>query len=140
MQEDLPLIEQPFESYRPQGVADVYSVISSLQQKGVFTRFSAVPDYTKLGYTANALLCIEVPESRISDVGTALAAYNLVSHCYQRHTFAGWPFNLYAMCHAGQLGTIENFAQDFADVHHLHGLQLLPTVAELKKEPVKLII
>jgi siroheme decarboxylase len=140
MQEDLPLIEQPFASYQQQGVADVFPVIDSLQRKQVLTRFSAVPDYTKLGYAANALLCIEVPQPQISTIGTALAAYNLVSHCYQRHTFPGWPFNLYAMCHAGQMQTIEDFACRFSETCRLQSSQLLPTVAELKKEPVKLIL
>jgi DNA-binding Lrp family transcriptional regulator len=138
IQEELPLTECPFESFRPRDVKDVYSVLESLRQKGVLSRFSAVPDYTKLGYAANALFCLEVPESDITAVGTSLAAYNLISHCYQRQTFSGWPFNLYAMCHAGEIDTIAEFAQQFCRAHTLQNYQLLPTVAELKKEPVKI--
>lgn len=140
IQEELPLIERPFESYRQQINADVYSLIDSLQQKGVLSRVSAVPDYTKLGYAANALLCIEVPETHISAIGTALAAHNLVSHCYQRRTFPGWSYNLYAMCHAGEMTTIEDFARQFSRRQNLQRFQILPTVAELKKQPVKITV
>lgn len=140
VQEELPLIERPFESYRPQGDTDIYALLDSLGRKGVLSRFSAVLDYTKLGYAANALLCIEVPEIHISPIGTALAAYNLVSHCYQRRTFPGWSYNLYAMCHAGEMTTIEDFARQFSRMHNLQRCQILPTVAELKKQPVKITV
>jgi len=135
VQRELPVCERPFESVCPPGV-DIYPLMQSLQQKGVLGRLAAVPDYTKLGYTANALFCLEVPEESAATIGTDLASYNLVSHCYLRRTFAGWPFNLYAMCHAGQMQTIEDFARQFCAAHALQRFQLLPTVSELKKEPV----
>jgi DNA-binding Lrp family transcriptional regulator len=139
IQDELPIIECPFDSIKAPEVKDIMAVIHQLIQKGVLNKLSAVLDYTKLGYTANAMFCIEVPEDRIRQTGTDLARFGLVSHCYQRQTFPGWPFNLYAMCHAGKMETIESFADSFCIAQNLPNFQLLPTLAELKKEPVKII-
>jgi DNA-binding Lrp family transcriptional regulator len=138
IQDELPIIDCPFDSFKSPGLKDLLAVIHQLTQKGVLNKISAVLDYAKLGYAANAMFCIEVPEDRIRQAGTELARFSLVSHCYQRQTFAGWPFNLYAMCHAGQMEVIESFAESFCIAQNLPNFQLLPTLAELKKEPVRI--
>jgi DNA-binding Lrp family transcriptional regulator len=41
-----------------------------------------------------------VPEARIEEIGTAIATFRAVSHCYQRPTYPDWPYSLFSMVHA----------------------------------------
>jgi DNA-binding Lrp family transcriptional regulator len=40
-----------------------------------------------------------VEESRIDAVGTIMAQFREVSHCYRRDPTPEWPYNLYTMIH-----------------------------------------
>ena len=40
-----------------------------------------------------------VPEERVDEMGTPMAAFRGVSHCYQRPTYPDWPYNLFSMTH-----------------------------------------
>ncbi|MCE5185887.1 MAG: hypothetical protein LLF76_07160 [Planctomycetaceae bacterium] len=136
IQDALIICKCPFEFL---DVPDLLAVLQSLHQRGAVRKIAAVLDYQKLGYVANALFCIEVPAQEISRAGADLAAFDAVSHCYQRKTCPNWPFNLYAMCHAADVATIESLARSFCTAYHLSNFQILPTVSELKKEPVRLV-
>ncbi len=140
IQAELPVCERPFEALAgmPEGV-DVIETLRAVSGKGVLGKISAVLDYPRLGYTANVMFCAEVSPEQISRVGAALAACPMVSHCYERKTFGGWPFNLYGMCHAGSVEQIAEMTESFCITHNLTHTQLLPTERELKKQPVKIV-
>lgn len=144
LQQDLPVAECPFDdladSNRGMSGADVITGLIALIQKEVVSRISGVLNYSALGYVANTLFCASVSEDCISKAGAALASNRWVSHCYQRKPFEGWPFNLYAMCHAGSDQQISEFVQSFCAVYEISSYQLLPTLRELKKKPVKINI
>ena len=137
VQTGLPVTEGPFEEipHMPPA-ADVVEVLRSLQQKRVLTKIAAVLDYRRLGYVANTMFCAEVPAERISGVGAELAACPMVSHCYERKTFDGWPFNLYGMCHAATDEQIAEMIDAFCIANGITHTQRLPTECELKKQPV----
>ena len=140
IQTELPICERPFEAMddMPEGV-DVIETLRKLSARGVLGKIAAVLDYPRLGYTVNVMFCAEVQAENVSEVGAALAQCAMVSHCYQRKTFAGWPFNLYGMCHAGNVGQIEAMAESFCITHNITHTQLLSTERELKKQPVKIV-
>jgi hypothetical protein len=62
---------------------------------------------------------------------------NSVSHCYQRKTFEGWPYNLFGMMHGAEMRVLETKAREFAQHHRIGQFELLTTAKEFKKEPVK---
>ncbi len=115
---------------------DVLKVIKRLVEKGVIRRIAAVIDHRRLGFTANVMLAAEVPAGRIEQAGRHLARFSTVSHCYERRTFPGWQYNLFAMMHARSMGRIQHDVQRFVNAEKIHAFELLPTEAELKKHPV----
>jgi len=116
---------------------EVLEIIKGLIDKGVIRRIAAVVDHRKLGFTANVLFCSEVPESRAVEAGERLARFGIVSHCYERETFEGWAYNLFAMMHGRSMGEIQHVINRFVEAEQIDSFELLPTAAELKKRPVK---
>ena len=66
-----------------------------------------------------------------------MADMNLVSHCYERMTFKGWHYNLFAMMHSKSIDQIHCEIDKFVSDENINTYELLPTVVELKKQPVK---
>ena len=139
LQKELQLVSQPFDFMCGAGMEseDVLGIIQGLIDKGVIRRIAAVVDYRKLGYTANVMFAGQVPQDRIAWVGEKLAESPIVSHCYERRTFEGWPYNLFAMMHGRSMGEIQNVINKFTVDEKIDAFELLPTAKELKKQPVK---
>jgi len=41
----------------------------------------------------------KVPDEQIADIGRRMAAVRGISHCYQRPTYADWPYSVFTMAH-----------------------------------------
>jgi DNA-binding Lrp family transcriptional regulator len=103
LQQDLPLIERPFDTISAKLPMDADKFLShceTLWQRGIMRRFSASINQYKLGFTANAMLCWQVPSDIVDKTGKKIATFPEVSHCYERQTNRLWPHNLFAMIHA----------------------------------------
>jgi DNA-binding Lrp family transcriptional regulator len=116
---------------------DVLRIIRQLIDKGVIRRIAVVVDHRKLGFEASVLFACEVPQSRVIEAGRNLARLRIVTHCYERRTFEGWPYNLFAMMHGGNISRINRVINKFTEAEGISSFQLLPTAAELKKQPVR---
>ena len=139
LQDALEATAEPFAFLCSGGLQeeDVLRIITALIGKGVVRRIAAVVDHRKLGFVANVLFACEVPQDRIVQAGERLAHLPIVSHCYERQTFGGWPYNLFAMMHGQNMEQIESAINKFTEAEAIYSFQLLPTEAELKKQPVK---
>jgi DNA-binding Lrp family transcriptional regulator len=103
LQQDLPLIERPFDviaAKLPMDADKFLSRCQTLWQRGIMRRFSASINQYRLGYISNALLCWQVPSDMVDKIGKKIATFPEVSHCYERQTNRLWPHNLFAMLHA----------------------------------------
>jgi DNA-binding Lrp family transcriptional regulator len=116
---------------------DVLKIINGLIDSGIIRRIAAVVNHRKLGFTANVMFAGELAKERIVDAGERLARFGIVSHCYERKTFEGWPYNLFAMMHGRSMGEIQHVINQFVEVEKIDAFELLPTAKELKKQPVK---
>ncbi len=149
LQEGLEIVTEPFEFLCNEGIdsPEVFRTIEELLDKGVIRRIAAIVDHRKLGFTANLMFCCNVgskhfgpeltAEGQITAAGQQLARLPVVSHCYQRKTFDGWPYNLFAMMHAGSMGRLQYTIEQFVRDCQIADYALLPTETEFKKEPVK---
>lgn len=139
LQDEMEVTERPFHFLRSEGLetGGVLRIIQGLIDKGVIRRIAAVVDHRKLGFVANVLFCSEVQKQRVVEVGKRLARFGIVSHCYERETVKDWPYNLFAMMHARSMGEIQHVINKFIEAEKIDSFQLLPTAAELKKQPVK---
>jgi DNA-binding Lrp family transcriptional regulator len=139
LQDDLAITSQPFAYLCGGGLGaeDVLKIMTKMIDKGVIRRIAAVIDHRKLGFVANVLFAAEVPQERIVKTGKRLACSGIVSHCYERETFENWPYNLFGMMHSRSMGQIQRVIDKFVEAEKIDSFQLLPTTAELKKQPVK---
>jgi DNA-binding Lrp family transcriptional regulator len=139
LQNEIEIIEKPFSFLcnAELEIKEVLRIISKLVEKEVIRRIAAVIDYRQLGFNANVLFACEVPEENIIETGEHLASLQIVSHCYQRKTFDEWPYNLFAMLHAQNMDEIKEKVTEFSKTEKITSYQLLPTISELKKEPVQ---
>ncbi len=136
VQNELPLTHRPFDALGDDPKV-VLSTLQSLQSLGVLRRISAVVDYVRLGYTANALFAASIPDDKIIPAGLDLVRCPLVSHCYHRRPFPELGHTLFAMLHARSAMAMSDAVKSFVARWHPADHALLETVAELKKRPVE---
>ena len=131
-------------------------------------RFGAILRHQNAGFAFNAMVCFRIVDSRKSEVGrgssvilsgeaakdpvkfcdliaqagSLLASNPHISHCYERPSFEGFPYNVYAMMHANSAEQLDQFIADC--VKALNALQSSPvdyvvlrSVQELKKTSFK---
>jgi DNA-binding Lrp family transcriptional regulator len=139
LQTDLEIVPKPFDFLATDSVDidTVIETIQSLTDKGVIRPLAAILNHHKLGFCANIMFCAEIVPDRVDHVGKRLAGLKIVSHCYERKTFEGWPYNLFAMMHARTGDQIRRITDQFSAAEQIDKFELLATAAELKKEPVK---
>jgi DNA-binding Lrp family transcriptional regulator len=136
IQQDIPVFDRPYlEIARRIGVSedDLLATLRSLCERGVIRRFGATLRHQRTGYKANAMAAWKVEESRIDEVGQAMAAFPQVSHCYRRNPTPLWPYNLYTMVHADDEAACREAARRMADAAGVDEYALLFSREELKK-------
>src|SRR3546814_14191663 len=75
-------------------------VCSSDLEEGLFRRFGLVLKHRALGFRANAMLVMDIPDAQVDEVGRRLGQAAGVNLCYQRpRRLPQWPYNLFCMVH-----------------------------------------
>lgn len=102
VQEDLPVVEQPFAAEGELiGIDEkaVLDALTSLKERKLMRRFAAVMNHKNAGFKANVMGVWAVPEDRLEEVGPEMAGFAAVSHCYRRPTYEDWPYTVFTMIH-----------------------------------------
>ncbi len=106
----LPLVEQPYAAWAQALGTTAAQVHAGLQQwlhTGVLSRFGVVVRHHELGFAANAMTVLDVPDAQVDAAGRALAAQPGVTLAYRRARATGWPYNLYFMVHGAHRQAVE---------------------------------
>lgn len=136
LQEDIPLLERPFEPIADRlgiGERELLIKLRELKDRGIIRRFSAILRHRNLGINANAMGVWAVPEDKAEEAGIKMAAYSQVSHCYQRPVLPGWPYNIYTMIHGKAREECERAAMLISQETGIGDYILLYSTRELKK-------
>lgn len=137
LQDDLPLEPRPFAALGERtGVSEdeLLEGARRLLEQGVMRRYAAVLRHQEAGFEGNGMVCWRVPEERIQEVGEALAASPLVTHCYHRPTHPEWPYPVYSMVHAADRAECERAAAQLSRQAGVPDYLLLFSTREYKKE------
>ena len=62
-------------------------------------RFAAVLYHRSAGFVYNGMGVWKAPDEQMDELGSLMASFRGVSHCYQRPTYPDWPYNLFSMTH-----------------------------------------
>ncbi|MFO7989987.1 MAG: Lrp/AsnC family transcriptional regulator [Desulfotignum sp.] len=140
LQTDIPVVPRPFRQMAEKiGITEdqFLEVLTRLNQRGIIRRFGATLKHQKSGFKANAMVAWNVDETKVEQVGTAMAEFDEITHCYRRNPAPGWPYNLYTMVHAGTepecLALVEKIAATVGE----NDYTLLFSRKELKKTSMK---
>ena len=102
LQGDMPVVSEP---YAP-AAADLgwaqeqfLDHLAAMQERGLLRRVAAILYHRRAGFSANGMGVWKVPDEQILDIGRRMAAVRGISHCYQRPTYADWPYSVFTMAH-----------------------------------------
>jgi len=140
IQGDLPLDLRPFAVLAVKaGISEEEFVerVVSLKQRGIIRRFGATLRHQEAGFSSNAMVAWIVPEERIEKVGKTMARFRAVTHCYQRKTSKGWPYNLYTMIHGDNREECYEMAKKISRKAGIRDYILLFSEKEFKKTSMK---
>lgn len=111
VQEGLPICATPYQTIADQlGISQALLLarLQVLRQQGTIKRWGVIVHHRTLGYRANAMIVIDVPDDQINALGQRISAYRFVNLCYQRpRQGAQWPYNLYCMIHGKDRETVK---------------------------------
>lgn len=110
IQEGLPLVERPYAAVGAligTSETDVLTRLARLLDHGIIKRLGIVVRHHELGFRANAMVVLNIPDEQVDEVGRCIGASGLVNLCYQRpRRLPDWPYNLFCMIHGKDRGAV----------------------------------
>jgi siroheme decarboxylase len=102
LQGDMPVVPEPYapaaaELEIPQG--RLLEHLESMRERKALRRVAAILFHRRAGFSANGMGVWNVPPERIMDLAPRMASFRGISHCYQRPTYADWPYSVFTMAH-----------------------------------------
>lgn len=143
IQEDMPLVPEPYKEIAHEiGITEneLMDKIKEYCRNGIIRRFGTILNHRNVGFKANAMVVWIVPKERIKDVSKIMILFPQVSHCYQRSTFPGWPYNVFTMVHGETKQECEKVVMAIAEAVNINEYDLLYSSKELKKVSMKYFI
>jgi DNA-binding Lrp family transcriptional regulator len=101
-QGDLPVVPEPYAAAAAQLGVSVDALVAHLHgmvERGLLRRVAAILFHRRAGFSANGMGVWRVPQERVLELGPRMAAFRGISHCYQRPTYADWPYQIFTMAH-----------------------------------------
>jgi DNA-binding Lrp family transcriptional regulator len=132
----MPVVSEP---YAPAAerlgvpVATVLERLESLRERGGLRRVAAILYHRRAGFSANGMGVWAVPEAEILDTGKRMAAFRGISHCYQRPTYADWPYSVFTMAHGRSKEECDAILDSIADATGITDRATLYSSTEFKK-------
>jgi len=139
IQDDISLCIRPFKEIADKIDVlekDIIKKINEWEKTGVIRRFGAILRHKKVGFKFNAMGAWIVPEEKADELGMIMASFKEVSHCYERPTYPGWPYNLFTMIHGKSRKDCEEVADNISKVTGIDNYRLLYSTKEFKKVSV----
>jgi DNA-binding Lrp family transcriptional regulator len=95
-------VEEPFAAPAAElgmPVQGLLDHLESMRERRALRRVAAILFHRRAGFSANGMGVWRVPEERILELGPRMASFRGISHCYQRPTYADWPYSVFTMAH-----------------------------------------
>ncbi len=112
---------------------DLIGRLCDWRDAGILKRIGLLLNHLSVGFRANGMCVWNIPEDLIEEKGRALAGYPAITHCYQREMDGRFPFNTYAMIHAGGWKDLYAVFSSISKEAGLEGGRLFCSMTEIKK-------
>jgi DNA-binding Lrp family transcriptional regulator len=136
LQGDLPVIPEP---YAP-GAAELGMTqeallehLEGMRERKLLRRVAAILFHRRAGFSANGMGVWRVPDEQIAELGPQMAAFRGISHCYQRPTYADWPYSVFTMAHGRSKDECDAILDSIAESTGIEDRATLYSSTEFKK-------
>ncbi len=95
-------VERPYDKAAGElgmSTEDLLDHLGTMIERKLLRRVAAILYHRRAGFSANGMGVWKVPEAEIMEVGGRMASFRGISHCYQRPTYADWPYSVFTMAH-----------------------------------------
>lgn len=103
IQNGLPIVSRPYADIAERLSTTEQDVIQRLQKlinNGAIKRYGVVVRHRELGYKANGMVVWDIPDDKVSELGTCIGRFSCVTLSYRRpRRLPDWPYNLFTMVH-----------------------------------------
>jgi len=135
-QGDLPVAPEPYvPAARELGVTvdRLLEHLAGMKERGLLRRVAAILFHRRAGFSANGMGVWKVPDEQILDIGPRMAAFRGISHCYQRPTYADWPYSVFTMAHGRSKQECDAILESIAEQTGIEERSTLYSSTEFKK-------
>jgi siroheme decarboxylase len=107
--------------------------LESMRERRALRRVAAILFHRRAGFSANGMGVWRVPEERILELGPRMASFRGISHCYQRPTYADWPYSIFTMAHGRSQDECDAILDSIAEDTGIEERRTLYSSTEFKK-------
>jgi DNA-binding Lrp family transcriptional regulator len=136
LQGDMPVVPEP---YVPAAAAlgldqnSFLDHLAGMRERGLLRRVAAILYHRRAGFSANGMGVWKVPDGQIHEIGRQMAAVRGISHCYQRPTYADWPYSVFTMAHGRSKEECDAVLDAIAEMTGIEDRATLYSSTEYKK-------
>jgi siroheme decarboxylase len=102
MQGPMEAVERPYDAAAAElglSTEELLERLRGMVDRKLLRRVAAILYHRRAGFSANGMGVWKVPEGEILATGRRMASFRGISHCYQRPTYADWPYSVFTMAH-----------------------------------------
>ena len=132
----MEVVSEPFAAPAAElGVSEqqLFEHLESMRERRALRRVAAILFHRRAGFSANGMGVWKVPDERIIELGPRMASFRGISHCYQRPTYADWPYSVFTMAHGRSKEECDAILDSIAEDTGIHERRTLYSSTEFKK-------
>ena len=136
LQGNMPIVPEPYALAAAElglDQAALLEQLESMRERRALRRVAAILFHRRAGFSANGMGVWKVPEDRIMDYAPRMAAFRGISHCYQRPTYADWPYSVFTMAHGRSKDECDAILDSIAQATGIDERRTLYSSTEFKK-------
>jgi siroheme decarboxylase len=135
-QGDMPVISEPYAPAAERlgmSVAALLEHMRGMHERGLLRRVAAILYHRRAGFSANGMGVWKVAPEQIAVLGPRMASFRGISHCYERPTYADWPYSVFTMAHGRSKEECDAVLDTIAEQTGIHERATLYSSTEFKK-------
>ena len=107
--------------------------LRAMVERRLLRRVAAILFHRRAGYSANGMGVWKVPDERVLEMGMQMSQFRGISHCYQRPTYADWPYSVFTMAHGRSKEECDAILDSIAEHTGISDRTTLYSSTEFKK-------
>jgi DNA-binding Lrp family transcriptional regulator len=132
----LPVISEPFAPAAAElGITQdaLLAHLEGMVERRLLRRVAAILFHRRAGFSANGMGVWNVPQDQTLEMGLQMASFRGISHCYQRPTYADWPYSVFTMAHGRSKEECDAILDSIAEATGITDRSTLYSSTEFKK-------